>query len=129
MDDGVKLVLISFVELYKRDFLTGSLECLKPRGYMVSFGMSSGAVDPVPLSTLYPKSLFLTRPSLFEYTKTRDELLEAAGEVFANIASGILKVRVNHKYPLSQAAQAHADLESRKTRGSVVLIPDGYYEL
>lgn len=90
---------------------------------MVSFGQSSGTPDPVPLSALAPKSLFLTRPSLMRYTATRDELLETAGEVFTSIASGILKVRVNHTYPLSQAAQAHADLESRKTSGSVVLIP------
>jgi NADPH2:quinone reductase len=58
-----------------------------------------------------------------QYTATRGELLETAGEVFANIASGVLRVRVNHTYPLSQAAQAHADLESRKTSGSVVLLP------
>lgn len=90
---------------------------------MVNFGQSSGTPDPVPLSALAPKSLFLTRPSLMQYTITRDELLEAAGEVFASVASGVLKVRVNHTYPLSEAAKAHADLESRKTSGSVVLIP------
>lgn len=101
------------------------MACLKTRGYLVSFGQSSGTPDPVPLSALAAKSLFLTRPSLMQYTETRDELLEAAGEVFANIASGVLKVRVNHTYPLSQAGQAHSDLESRKTSGSVVLIPDG----
>lgn len=100
------------------------MACLRVRGFMVSFGQSSGAPDPVPLPSLAAKSLFLTRPSLMQYTATRDELLEAAGEVFANVASGILRVRVNHKYPLSQAAQAHADLESRKTSGSVVLIPE-----
>ena len=90
----------------------------------MNFGQSSGIPDPVPLPSLGAKSLFLTRPSLMQYTATRDELLEAAGEVFANVASGVLRVRVNHKYPLSQDAQAHADLESRKTSGSVVLIPD-----
>ena len=90
---------------------------------MVSFGQSSGAPDPVPLSALATKSLFLTRPTLMRYGVTRDELLEAAGAVFANVASGILKVRVNHSYPLSEAAKAHADLENRKTSGSVVLIP------
>jgi NADPH2:quinone reductase len=58
------------------------------------------------------------------YTATRDELLESAGEVFANVANGVLRVRVNHTYPLSEAAQAHADLEGRKTSGSIVLIPD-----
>ncbi|KAJ7949497.1 Quinone oxidoreductase [Quillaja saponaria] len=106
-----------------KDTFQGSLACLKLRGYMVSFGLSSGTPDPVPLSALAAKSLFLTRPSLMQYVVTRDELLEAAGEVFANIASGVLKVRVNHTYPLSEAAQAHADIESRKTSGSVVLVP------
>ncbi|KAL8224030.1 hypothetical protein R6Q57_019505 [Mikania cordata] len=108
-----------------KDTFEGSLACLKTRGYLVSFGQSSGAPDPVPLSALAAKSLFLTRASLMHYTAKRDELLEAAGEVFANIATGVLRVRVNHRYPLSQAAQAHFDLESRKTTGSVVLIPDG----
>ncbi|KAK4340853.1 hypothetical protein RND71_039354 [Anisodus tanguticus] len=108
-----------------KDTFQGSLDCLKTRGYMVSFGQSSGSPDPVPLSALAVKSLFLTRPSMMHYTITRDELLETAGEVFANAASGVLRVRVNHTYPLSQAAQAHADLEGRKTSGSVVLIPDG----
>ncbi|KAG8381543.1 hypothetical protein BUALT_Bualt06G0132600 [Buddleja alternifolia] len=108
-----------------KDTFQGSLSCLKLRGYMVSFGQSSGTPDPVPLSALATKSLFLTRPTLMQYTVTRDELLQTAGEVFANVAAGVLKVRVNHTYPLSQAAQAHADLESRKTSGSVVLIPDG----
>ncbi|KAF9689653.1 hypothetical protein SADUNF_Sadunf01G0114600 [Salix dunnii] len=106
-----------------KDTFQGSLACLKTRGYMVSFGQSSGVPDPVPLSALAPKSLFLTRPSMMHYNQTRDELLEAAGELFAILASGVLRVRVNHTYPLSQAAQAHADLESRKTKGSVVLIP------
>ena len=96
---------------------------MKSRGYMVSFGQSSGAPDPVPLSALAVKSLFLTRPSLFHYTATRDELLETAGEVFAGVDTGILRVRVNHTYPLSEAALAHSDLENRKTSGSVVLIP------
>ena len=103
--------------------LQGSLACLKLRGYMVSFGQSSGPPDPVPLSALAVKSLFLTRPTLKHYNVTRDDLLETAGEVFANVASGVLRVRVNHTYPLSQAPQAHADLENRRTTGSVVLIP------
>lgn len=107
-----------------KDTFQGSLDCLKLRGYIVLFGQSSGTPDPVPLSALAVKSLFLTRPSLMQYTATRDELLEASGELFANIASGVLQVRVNHKYPLSQAAQAHTDLENRRTTGSVVLIPD-----
>ena len=90
---------------------------------MVSFGKSSGTPDPVPLSTLAVKSLFLTWAGLMHYTTTRDEILETAGEVFANVASGMLRVRVNHTHPLSQAGQAQADLEGRKTSGSVVLIP------
>ncbi|KAK4431672.1 2-haloacrylate reductase [Sesamum alatum] len=108
-----------------KDTFEGSLTCLKLRGYMVSFGQSSGTPDPVPLSALAAKSLFLTRPSLMHYTITRDELLQTASEVFTNLAAGVLRVRVNHTYPLSQAAQAHADLENRKTSGSVVLLPDG----
>ncbi|XP_078447924.1 groES-like zinc-binding alcohol dehydrogenase family protein [Wolffia australiana] len=106
-----------------KDTFKGSLQCLANRGYMVSFGQSSGLPDPVPLSDLAPKSLFLTRPSLFHYNATRDELLESAGELFTCVNSGVLRVRVNHTYPLSEAAKAHADLESRKTSGSVVLIP------
>lgn len=107
-----------------KDTFQGSLACLKTRGYMVNFGQSSGMPDPIPLSALGAKSLFLTRPSLMQYTATRDELLETAGELFANITSRVLRVRVHHTYPLSQAAQAHADLESRKTSGSVVLVPE-----
>ncbi|XP_023728650.1 uncharacterized protein LOC111876370 [Lactuca sativa] len=119
--EGVEVVYDSV----GKDTLQGSLECVKIRGHLVCFGQSSGAPDPVPLSALAVKSLFLTRPSLMQYTSKRDELLEAAGEVFGNIANGVLRVRVNHKYPLSQAGQAHSDLETRKTTGSIVLIPDG----
>ncbi|CAI9295772.1 unnamed protein product [Lactuca saligna] len=119
--EGVEVVYDSV----GKDTFQGSLECLKIRGHLVCFGQSSGAPDPVPLSALAVKSLFLTRPSLMQYTSKRDELLEAAGEVFGNIANGVLRVRVNHKYPLSQAGQAHSDLETRKTTGSIVLIPDG----
>ncbi|KAK9059669.1 hypothetical protein SSX86_020373 [Deinandra increscens subsp. villosa] len=119
--EGVEVVYDSV----GKDTFEGSLACLKFRGYLVSFGQASGAPDPIPLSALAAKSLFLTRPSLMHYTAKRDELLETAGEVFANVANGVLRVRVNHKYPLSQAAQAHSDLENRKTTGSIVLIPDG----
>lgn len=90
---------------------------------MVSFGQSSGTPEPVPLSSLATKSLFLTRPTLKHYNVTRDVLLEAAEEVFDKVDSGVLKVRVNHTYPLSEAAKAHQDLENRKTTGSVVLLP------
>lgn len=91
----------------------------------MSFGQSSGSPDAVPLSALAAKSLFLTRPSLKGYNVSRDELLQSASDVFSNVAAGILRVRVNHTYPLSQAQQAHSDLENRKTSGSIVLIPDG----
>eukprot|EP00268_Persea_americana_P010130 TRINITY_DN1408_c0_g1_i4.p1 TRINITY_DN1408_c0_g1~~TRINITY_DN1408_c0_g1_i4.p1 ORF type:complete len:327 (+),score=53.02 TRINITY_DN1408_c0_g1_i4:321-1301(+) len=107
-----------------KDTFEGSLACLKPQGCMVSFGESSGMPDPVPLSALAAKSLFLTRPSLRWYNSSRDELLECANELLTKVMSGVLRVRINHTYPLSQAAQAHTDLEARKTSGSVVLIPD-----
>ncbi|CAL4920280.1 unnamed protein product [Urochloa decumbens] len=107
-----------------KDTYKASVECLASRGFLVSFGQSSGKPDPIPMSDLASKSLFLTRPSLMHYTSTRDELLESAGEVFANVANGVLRVRVNHTYPLSEAARAHADLEGRKTLGSIVLIPE-----
>ncbi|KAK9663634.1 hypothetical protein RND81_O263800 [Saponaria officinalis] len=105
-------------------YFQGSLDCLKLRGHLVLFGQSSGTPDPVPVSALSVKSLSLTRPTLMHYTVTRDKLLEAAGELFENVANGVLRVRVNHKYPLSQAAEAHTALESRQTTGSVVLIQD-----
>ncbi|KAG0472639.1 hypothetical protein HPP92_014061 [Vanilla planifolia] len=107
-----------------KDTFQGSLQCLALRGYMVSFGQSSGRPDPIPITDLVPKSLFLCRPSLMHYIESRDELLESAGEVLSLVSSGVLKVRVNHVYPLSEAARAHADLEARKTSGSIVLIPD-----
>ncbi|KAL6641456.1 hypothetical protein ACP70R_019637 [Stipagrostis hirtigluma subsp. patula] len=107
-----------------KDTFQGSLACLMPRGCMVSYGQSSGRPDPVPVSDLAPKSLVLARPGLMHYTTTRDELLQAAGEVFAAVAAGVLRVRVNHVYPLSEAARAHEDLETRRTSGSIVLLPD-----
>lgn len=105
-------------------FLQGSLACSAPRGHLVWFGLASGEPDPVQFRDLAPKSLSITAASVFNYTSTREELLESAGEVFSNVASGVLRIRVNHTYPLSEAARAHADLEARKTSGSIVLIPD-----
>uniref|UniRef100_A0ACD5TSC3 Uncharacterized protein n=1 Tax=Avena sativa TaxID=4498 RepID=A0ACD5TSC3_AVESA len=106
-----------------KDTYRASLESLAPAGYLVSFGQSSGSPN-ISMGDLAPKSLFLTRPSMLHYTGTRDELLQSAGEVFANVASGVLRIRVNHTYPLSEASRAHADLEARKTSGSILLIPD-----
>ena len=102
----------------------GSLDCLRPRGMMVSFGNASGPPPPFNLLVLSQKgSLFLTRPTLFHYTITRDELLAAADDLFSVMRSGAVKVEVNQRYPLAEAARAHADLEGRKTTGSTVLLP------
>ncbi|TVU31679.1 hypothetical protein EJB05_23377 [Eragrostis curvula] len=107
-----------------KDTFQGSLACLMPRGCMVSYGQSSGRPDPVSVSELAPKSLVLARPGLMHYTTTREELLQAADEVFAGVTAGVLRVHVNHVYPLSEAAGAHRDLEARRTCGSVVLLTD-----
>lgn len=102
----------------------GSLGCLRPRGYLVLFGASSGAVPPVDPIVLSQKgSLFLTRPTLNNYAVERGELLQRAGDVLGWIAKGELKLRVEHVYPLANAAQAHRDLEGRKTTGKLVLMP------
>ena len=101
----------------------GSLACLRPRGMLVLFGGSSGAVPPfdlIKLSTM--GSLFLTRPRLQEYTATREELDRRSGDIFNWIADGSLKVRIAHTYPLAEAAQAHRDLEGRKTTGKILLL-------
>ena len=102
----------------------GSLNCLRPRGYMVLFGQSSGAVPPFDPQVLNAKgSLFLTRPSLGHYLLTRDELLWRAGDLFAWMAAGELKVRIDATYPLEQAAEAHRALASRATSGKLLLQP------
>lgn len=102
----------------------GSLDCLRPRGYMVLFGQSSGPVPPLDPQVLNRKgSLFLTRPSLAHYTQDRDELLGRARDVFGAIEDGNLKARIDRTLPLSEAAEAHRALESRQTSGKVLLIP------
>ena len=102
----------------------GSLNCLRPRGYMVLFGQSSGTVPPFDPQVLNAKgSLFLTRPSLGHYLLTRDELLWRAGDLFAWMAAGELKVRIDATYPLEQAAEAHRALASRATSGKLLLLP------
>lgn len=101
-----------------------SLDCLRPRGYMVLFGQSSGPVAPVNAGTLVAKgSLFFTRPSLAHYTLTRAELLERAGELFNWTATGKLKLRIERDYPLRNAAEAQRRLEARQTTGKVIIIP------
>jgi len=100
------------------------LEVLRPRGYLVLFGGSSGAVPPFDLIKLSQKgSLFITRPTLAHYTATREELELRAGEVLGAIAKGELKLRIHKSYALAEAAQAHRDLEGRKTTGKLLLIP------
>ena len=100
-----------------------SLDCLKPRGLMVSFGNSSGPVGPFPPALLSQKgSLFLTRPSLFHYIATRRELEQSANELFEVVRSGKVKIEVQQRFELKDAAEAHRALESRKTTGSTVLI-------
>jgi NADPH2:quinone reductase len=102
----------------------GSLDCLRPRGLMVTFGNASGPVPPLDLLQLSAKgSLFVTRPTLAGYTGTRDELDAAAHELFEVIGSGKVKIEVSATYPLADAARAHGDLEGRRTTGSIVLVP------
>jgi len=105
-----------------KDTFYKSLDCLAPLGLMASFGQSSGAIGPVDIGILAAKgSLFLTRPTLNTYTASREDLLTAARELFEVVLSGAVKISVNQTYPLRDAAQAHRDLEGRKTTGQTVL--------
>jgi NADPH:quinone reductase len=107
-----------------KDTFPGSLDCLKPRGLFVSFGNSSGPIAAFNLGILNQKgSLYVTRPSLGAYASTRADLLASANALFSMVASGKVKIEVNQTYPLSRAADAHRDLEARKTTGSTVLLP------
>jgi NADPH2:quinone reductase len=101
-----------------------SLDCLAPFGLMVSYGNASGPVPPVNLGILGPKgSLYVTRPTLMTYTAKREDLVQAARDLFAVVKSKKVKISINQTYPLAEAAQAHRDLEARKTTGSTVLLP------
>lgn len=107
-----------------KDTFMESLDCLAPLGLLASFGNASGAVSPVNIGILAQKgSLFLTRPTLVTYTSNREDLLTAARELFAVVKKGAVKITINQRYPLREAAQAHRDLEARKTTGSTVLLP------
>jgi len=118
--DGKKLPVV--YDGVGRDTFMKSLDCLRRRGMMVSFGNASGPVDPFPATLLAQKgSLFLTRPTLFDYVATREELQQAAAELFGVIESGKVKVEVKQRFPLRDAAEAHRALEARKTTGSTVL--------
>jgi NADPH2:quinone reductase len=101
-----------------------SLSCLRPRGYMILFGAASGPVPPLDLQVLNVRgSLFLQRPSLNHHIAAREELLQRAGEVLGWIKDGKIKLRIEHQFPLAQAAEAHKALEGRKTTGKILLIP------
>ena len=107
-----------------KDTFMGSLDCLRPLGMMVSFGNASGPVPPVNIGILAQKgSLFLTRPTLATYAAQPEDLQKAARELFRVVRSGKVKIVINQTYPLSAAAQAHEDLEQRRTTGSTVLLP------
>ncbi|MET0427308.1 MAG: quinone oxidoreductase [Microvirga sp.] len=104
-----------------KDTFTSSLDCLRPRGLMVSFGQSSGAIGPVDLGILAQKgSLFLTRPTLRNYADTRSELVAMAQDLFDVVQSGAVRIEINQTYPLRDAIRAHEDLHARKTTGSTV---------
>ncbi len=107
-----------------KDTFAGSLDCLAPLGMMVSYGSASGPVPPFTLNELASRgSLFITRPTLFTYTAERDDLEVMASELFGMVENGKIKIDINQRYALKDVAQAHIDLESRKTTGSTILIP------
>jgi NADPH2:quinone reductase len=107
-----------------KDTFIGSLDCLRPLGMMVSFGNASGPVPPFTLSELASRgSLFITRPALFNYTAKRSDLEAMAADLFQMVSSGKVKIDIRQRYPLADAAQAHVDLEARKTTGSSILLP------
>jgi NADPH2:quinone reductase len=117
---GTKLPVV--YDSVGRDTFLRSLDCLRPRGLMVSFGNASGPVEPMsPLLLSQKGSLYLTRPTLFHYIATRAELEQSAAELFEMVTSGKVKIEVKQRFPLKDAAEAHRALEARKTTGSTVL--------
>jgi NADPH2:quinone reductase len=117
---GAKLPVV--YDSVGRDTFLKSLDCLHPRGLMVSFGNASGPPDPIAPGLLAQKgSLFLTRPTLFNYIATREELEQSASALFEMVDSGKVKVEIKQRFPLREAAEAHRALEGRKTTGSTVL--------
>jgi NADPH2:quinone reductase len=107
-----------------KDTFIPSLDCVEPLGTMVSFGSASGPVPPFALSELATRgSLFITRPSLMDYTAKRADLEATAASLFGVVSSGEVKIEVNQRYALADVAQAHRDLEGRKTTGSSILLP------
>jgi len=117
---GVKVVYDSV----GKDTFEGSLDCLRPFGLLASFGNSSGPVPPFAPGILGAKgSLYLTRQTLFTHASTRESTQAMADDLFSVVASGAVKIRIDQRYPLAEAAQAHRDLEARKTTGSTILLP------
>jgi NADPH2:quinone reductase len=117
---GAKLPVV--YDSVGRDTFMKSLDCLRLRGLMVSFGNASGPVDPIsPLLLSQKGSLYLTRPTLFHYIATREQLEKSAGELFSMVESGKVKIEVKQRFPLKDAAEAHRQLEARKTTGSTIL--------
>jgi len=107
-----------------KDTFAGSLDSLRPMGMMVTYGNASGPVPPLDLLTLTQKgSLFVTRPTLMQYTARREDLAAFGAELFDVVGSGKVRIEVNQRYALADAAQAHRDLEARKTTGSTIFIP------
>ena len=107
-----------------KDTFTRSLDCLAPLGLMVSFGKSSGAVPPFALSELVSRgSLFITRPTLQTYASTREKLEAMAADLFQMVSSGQVGIEINQRFPLADAAQAHIELEARRTTGKTILLP------
>lgn len=107
-----------------KDTFDLSLNCLRPRGLMVSFGNASGSPDALDLQRLAAHgSLYVTRPTMLSYTASAEELRQSSEDVFAKVLAGDIRVEINQRYPLAQVQQAHKDLQSRKTTGSTVLLP------
>jgi len=107
-----------------KDTFELSLDCLRPRGLMVSFGNASGSPEPLDLQVLANKgSLFITRPTMLTYTASTEELRQSSGDLFERILNGAVHIEINQRYALADVQQAHRDLEARKTTGSTVLLP------
>lgn len=118
---GAKLPVV--YDSVGRDTFLRSLDCLRPRGLMVSYGNASGPPEPLePILLAQKGSLFLTRPTLFHYIARREELEQSASELFAIVRSGKVKVRIGQRFALEQAEDAHRALESRATTGSTILL-------
>ena len=107
-----------------KDTFEMSLDCLRPRGLMVSFGNASGSPEPLDIIVLANKgSLYITRPTLLSYVADTDEMRQSLADVFDRVVSGAIKVEVNQRYDLADVQQAHEDLEARRTTGSTILVP------